>query len=773
MIETAKQKAIHKHCRWVYLLVLGLFHFHLSSAQAPKDFTLPVQTNIQQQPPAIQFSWTAIPTATAFYLGRKSLTDTSFTLIDSIKSNTATASQFVDQSIHIGIPYEYHIRALLSGPEPTSRNIYLVTGLDITPELDKGRILLLVDSTIMDSLRPDLQQFHQQLVSEGWKVSYETALRSNNPTDVVWVKRKILQRWNQHHDLNTVFIIGHIPVPYAGRINPDGHPDHLGAWPADGYYGDMDSTWKDDTINVVSAARLENRNIPGDGKFDESQLYTNKLAIGRIDFVNLPVLGSSEINLYRRYFQKNSSFRRGMESIRERALISDNLLGFAEKFSQGAWKSFSACIDQDSINNQAPYIGMTTPENSYLFSYGAGAGTYTSANNVANSSDFSSISHHTIFTQIIGSYSGDWDTPNNLLRSSIGGVGKILTCHWGGRPQHFLHHLAIGKTIGYSTLITMNNKGAYFPTGFSLGRVHQALLGDPSLQAKYLKPQPKPTLQTLAGLRVQLTWPRHPAEHIERYYIFRAPSLLDSFSLVQSIPASDTSFIDHQPSLGNNVYLIRAARRDTILRTGLTLNHGRFWHLSPGGIDSITLTSIPIPVQLTSIRAQRQATCVDLVSWEVGDESSIAYYELTASSNGQQFYSLHPPARVLAKNQPGSSYRITTPVGTQPPTTYRLRIVNQAQEPRYSMMAAVTQPDACRSTPLIRYQNHALYWENLPTANGTLSIFSSTGQRLYSSPIQQSRGNLVLPIHRFSGWCHVRIDANDAASVHQRIWIDK
>ena len=41
-------------------------------------------------------------------------------------------------------------------------------------------------------------------------------------------------------NIKAVFLFGHIPVPYSGNINPDGHPDHLGAWPADVYYGDVD-----------------------------------------------------------------------------------------------------------------------------------------------------------------------------------------------------------------------------------------------------------------------------------------------------------------------------------------------------------------------------------------------------------------------------------------------------------------------------------------------------------------------------------------------------
>src|SRR5207248_1131072 len=88
---------------------------------------------------------------------------------------------------------------------------------------------------------------------------------------------------------------GHVPVPYSGLLNPDGHPNHLGAWPADAYYGDMDGLWTDTTVNYVGTdpgdpadtARLAN--VPGDGKFDQSTIPgVVRLNVGRVDLANLP-----------------------------------------------------------------------------------------------------------------------------------------------------------------------------------------------------------------------------------------------------------------------------------------------------------------------------------------------------------------------------------------------------------------------------------------------------------------------------------------------------
>ena len=39
---------------------------------------------------------------------------------------------------------------------------------------------------------------------------------------------------HEGREMSTIFLFGDIAVPYSGDINPDAHPDHKGAWPADG-----------------------------------------------------------------------------------------------------------------------------------------------------------------------------------------------------------------------------------------------------------------------------------------------------------------------------------------------------------------------------------------------------------------------------------------------------------------------------------------------------------------------------------------------------------
>ena len=132
-----------------------------------------------------------------------------------------------------------------------------------------------------------------------------------NTMDVSEVKEEILKIYalSPHSYL---LLLGHIPVPYAGNYAVDGHDNHKGAWIADAYYGDIDGNWTDITINNTEASRDANKNVPGDGKFDQTSIpSTVEIAVGRIDFSNLPILNQSEIELTRRYIQRNIDYRLG------------------------------------------------------------------------------------------------------------------------------------------------------------------------------------------------------------------------------------------------------------------------------------------------------------------------------------------------------------------------------------------------------------------------------------------------------------------------------
>src|SRR5439155_18191774 len=162
----------------------------------------------------------------------------------------------------------------------------------------------------------------QDLVGDGWTVLRADVARTETVPNV---KKVIVADYKADPaNVKALFLFGHVPVPYSGNIIPDGHyPDHQGAWPADAYYGDIDGKWTDSSLNTLIAADPRNRNIPGDGKFDQSTLPSAvELEVGRVDLANLPGRISSKgpasfpsvLELLRRDLNKHHNFSHGLMS---------------------------------------------------------------------------------------------------------------------------------------------------------------------------------------------------------------------------------------------------------------------------------------------------------------------------------------------------------------------------------------------------------------------------------------------------------------------------
>jgi len=104
------------------------------------------------------------------------------------------------------------------------------------------------------------------------------------------------------------------------------HPSHLGAWPADLYYGDVNGIWTDNSVNKTDSDDPRNDNIPGDGKFDQSNIPSPvELEVGRVDMFDLPAFNPrSEKDLLRQYLIKDHNFRHKLVTTVRRGLVRDN-----------------------------------------------------------------------------------------------------------------------------------------------------------------------------------------------------------------------------------------------------------------------------------------------------------------------------------------------------------------------------------------------------------------------------------------------------------------
>ena len=543
----------------------------LCNAQTSEDYTLQVNTTVQSSPPKITFHWPLDTSANHYVISRKLKTASAWTPVALNIPNTAT--QWTDSNLVIGNAFEYRIIKSAS----LNATTYVYSGVEAPAIEYRGKLILLVDSTFVDSLANELAQLRKDLISDGWQVLRHDVSRTDSVTHV----KSLIYADYQSDSLNVkaVYVFGHIPVPYSGDINPDGHPDHLGAWPADVYYANMHGVWTDDNVNDAGASRAQNKNIIGDGKFDQSTLPSPvDLQIGRVDLSDMPSIPYSEQELLRRYLNKEHAYKVKSFAVRPRALVDDNFGAFSgEAFASCGWRMCSI-VGADSISSLDYFTNLDTA--SYQWSYGCGGGTFTSCGGVGATSDCAIDSIQTIFTMLFGSYFGDWDSQDNFLRAPLAS-GTALTSSWAGRPYWNYHHMALGENIGYSALVTQNNSNTYL-FNYAPSWIHIALMGDPTLRMHVIAPPSNLTTNVIGLNRVDLHWNPSP-DTILGYYVYRQDSISGVYNRISPSIISSTGYIDNSVVYNTSHYMVRAIR----------LEHsasGTYYNLSLGSMDTSTIS---------------------------------------------------------------------------------------------------------------------------------------------------------------------------------------
>jgi hypothetical protein len=258
----------------------------ISSAWAvdPRAYAVELSAKVQAAPPQITLSWTADANATGYSVYRKAPTAGNWTPLTTL---SAGALNWTDVSVANGGSYEYAVTKTTSAGYAGTG--YMFAGVNATAIENRGKVILIVDNSFSAPLASELARLQQDLVGDGWTVIRHDVSRNDS---VVSVRNLIKADYDADPgNVKSVFLFGHVPVPYSGDNNPppDGHPDHQGAWPADVYYGDMDSIWTDSIVNNVNGtARPSLRNVPGDGKFDQTSLPSDvDLQVGRVDLANM------------------------------------------------------------------------------------------------------------------------------------------------------------------------------------------------------------------------------------------------------------------------------------------------------------------------------------------------------------------------------------------------------------------------------------------------------------------------------------------------------
>ncbi len=605
---------------------------YATSAQTPLDTALEVQVTAATTSPVISLNWPSITgRRDPVYVTRTELTATgrgsakSFTLA----TNSTTLG---DTNAVIGKRYEYLVNQRYFDDAGTSinRKVIVAAGSELPLVENRGRVLLLVDSSMATPLQDELATFSKDLNLEGWSVVRRDVARMGVAPDdlsagagaariaeLAAVRSEVVGFYNADKtNSRAVVLLGRIPVPYSGKIMPDGHADHQGAWPADMYYADVNGTWTDSAQNWAVGGRLNN--VPGDGKFDQNQAPSAlELEVGRIDFAGLPSQPKSEVELLRQYLVRNHAYRNGLapfNQLRREVLVDDNFGYFnGEAFAAVGWNIGTAVVGRSNARAGKWFAELNSAP--VLFAYGCGGGGYTGASGVGGSGDFATKTSRAVFNGLFGSYFGDWNVGDGLLRSSLAGPAEStgLASFWVNRPNWDFSVTALGATIG-STLRYSSDRS-----------VHRTVLGDPTLRVQH---RPAVTgLQAVATADgLQLDWESLGLGEVG-YHVYRTDAAGSTVRLtggsisagdLTGSPISTTRYLHSGAVAGTQfTFTVRPVFRES--------GAGGIYHdLGLGRSVTTTQPGAPIAVQSVTSRRNHPTGPVDVVLDGTKTESRMA-----------------------------------------------------------------------------------------------------------------------------------------------------
>ncbi len=480
----------------------------------------------------------------------------------------------------MGATYEYQVIESTSACKSYG---YVYAGIQSPLIESRGKLVLVVDNTYAAELSEELVRLEQDLVGDGWTVLRHDVSRT---ATVPSVKAIIQSEYSADPaGVQAVFLFGHVPVPYSGDIVPDGHiPNHQGAWPADVYYGDMHGTWTDDHVDDTRADDARNYNVPGDGKFDQSIIPGNvDLMVGRVDLADMPGKRSyngpatfpSELEMLRNYLNKDHKFRSNQMPMPRRGVVGDYFgVRDGEAFAASGWRNFAPFFGASNVTcatAEGTWIS-TLSSNAFLWAYGCGPGSYTSIGGAGNTgpfkdgttTDFVRSDARAVFFLMFGSWFGDWDSEDDIMRGVLALPSCGLACGWSGRPHWYCQHMALGMPIGYSARLTQNNQnGSLYrnEANNAANEIHIALMGDPTLRMHPVAP----VCGLISGQdsgTVRLKWTA-AADTVVGYHVYRAPSLAGPFNRLTGEPVSTTSFVDTTAGTNNYLYMVRSVKLET------------------------------------------------------------------------------------------------------------------------------------------------------------------------------------------------------------------
>jgi hypothetical protein len=505
--------------------------------------------------------------------------------------------------VEVGHVYEYNVNtyhdtADLRDPIPGNRysgGKSILAGVHLPPVEYRGRVLLAIDESLADSLTNEIRLLTLDLVGDGWTV---VSNRVPRHIDRPWQQNPINAQYNSNlaltkawisnyaaftNDVKAVLLVGHVTVPYSGTGAEDNHGDHLGAWPADSFYGDLDAAWPDILDYPIGDSQTR-QNLPGDGKFDPNDAFPANsagvrgldIAVGRVDFARLSAFTNAtwlpgyptnsaesvEVGILRQYFNKNHIFKNKTTVLPPRVAAKQwdgsDVHTVANPIASQLFGADPAVfLDTDIFETNGPaLVGLQR---------GSGGGDAINNNSPLHRHTTADLAGRNsgvpvAFLGLFGSYFIDWNNDDNLLRSTLAmpdyGVASFsLWLHCTLGREWPLGDLAIGGTLGDCQLRFAGANG-YQP---SIRTVF--ILGDPTLRVDPVAPATDLVFSTNQWGQLQMSWTTSATEGA-LYHLYRSTNAAitnaTDFVRLTPVPLNTSAYLDTTAPSGVTVYMLRA-----------------------------------------------------------------------------------------------------------------------------------------------------------------------------------------------------------------------
>jgi hypothetical protein len=593
----------------VLLCCAGLF-FILAAREIKADSTwvyaVQITASLQTKPPSITLTWLQdMYGAKSYTVYRKSKEATNWGT--AVLELDGSITNYTDTNVEVGMTYEYQVVKVVNtvyagAPLVYNGYGYIYSGIEAPLTEDRGTLILVVATNSAIGLSNELAQLQTDLTGDGWYVICEDVSSNDTPQYV----RSLITNdyYADPQDVDAVFLFGHVPILESGYLNYDGH--YTRAMPADTYYGEMNNDWT----------------IPDNPTNGPSYIPSSlALEVGRVDMFNMIGVGSvegpwpNEQELLRNYLNKDHQWRTHQIQVQRQALMGDRRGDVDGTLAMAAsgYRNFTPFVGlnnpligtndiiEANIQDDAPipqrWISMLQTNN-YLWAFGDGGGelngcTYLGTNGEYNevlSTDIVGTDSQAVFVMLFGSYMGNWDGQDDLLRSVLVTPTMGLACMMVGEPHWFVHHMGLGETIGYGTRLTVNNSTLYQSASNAFMRaVYINLMGDPTLRQDPICPPSG--LSASAGTNgVTVNW-NAGCDAVLGYNVYRSTDPAGLFARLNGSLILATNYTDVEFTSGIYYYMVRGVRLETN-------PSGSYYNASVGVFTNVNVTAQPASISL-------------------------------------------------------------------------------------------------------------------------------------------------------------------------------